>query len=861
MVCDQGTAPTRGHRAFPGARLWAASLLAGLTLVACDSDEPAASASDGLVADVGGGAGGVDGGGTADAGGAEACGPGRSLPDAGCCEAPTVAALGGGVCMTTGPAGCEAAAAAGDLSCQPNWCRVGSSCELDDVGCFKGLRACSPEMGHSCAAASWPSPQAEYACVPAGLDAQVGAAPMPRWCAGDPATGACAPTEVGCEPGQWPTSDGCRPVGPAWLCPPGFVEEPSGGSVPDCVPDPADCLPWAPVAGAIHVDASAPAADADGTFARPYPDLGQAVAAAPAGATLVVNAGTYGVQATATLPMTIRGSCAAQVAFVHVADTPILSLGKLGTGTVRLERAHLIAKDTGVSVQDSGLALELDRVWITGSIHYGVGSYGQTSVVSIRDTVIAGGLPASGGDLVWGVAVMSHAQVTVERLRLSRASAVVAAKEAGTPSTLRGEGLVIADAGLGFLVEGVDSAALVAMNNALIDVQTVRVDGAHDLGVLAEQYSTVLLGDTRIDATHASASPDAGHGVKARNATVGLRGVSVRGSDRAGLVVGPDSTLTAVGSVIEGLAGSGHAPAGADLVVGSPASATLRASRIDGPAAVGVLVGGPGAQLVATGVLIGGTGSGDDAAPPARIGVQVSDGGAVDLWGSAVRGAAAVGVLIADGGTLRAMGTTFEPEAPGGAMTRGIELRGADSSATIVGSRIRGGGESGVRVAGGAALKVVGTIIEGSPAGTALTGLSGAKLDLEASSVGAGAGTALRMAGGDLAARHVVVGGAVTTNEQTGDGAIIDEGATMSLERASVLGNHRSGIVAKQGSTTVLQSSVVTGNLVGVVSDDGANVNLEEAAVFGNAGDLDPTPPLAVPAVPQSDTPIVELGL
>ncbi|MBW2459571.1 MAG: hypothetical protein JRI68_34070, partial [Deltaproteobacteria bacterium] len=88
---------------------------------------------------------------------------------------------------------------------------------------------------------------------------------------------------------------GCEPILPAETCPAGLMAVPGEDScraVMDCGQGPWGDLP---VDGSTqYVDGSYGGGDADGSEARPWPTIGQAVTAAAPGALIAVAAGSYG---------------------------------------------------------------------------------------------------------------------------------------------------------------------------------------------------------------------------------------------------------------------------------------------------------------------------------------------------------------------------------------------------------------------------------------------------------------------------------------------------------------------------------------------------------------------------------------
>src|SRR5690606_184412 len=134
-----------------------------------------------------------------------------------------------------------------------------------------------------------------------------------------------------CPPGTWPEGGACREAGVSPDgCAPGFVHDGAHGCAailadgcpagqmpvlgePGCQPI-AACGEGAwgaiPVDGAtVHVDASYAGGGSDGSAARPWTRIGEAVASAAPGALVAVAAGTYHEAVVLDRPVRLWGRC------------------------------------------------------------------------------------------------------------------------------------------------------------------------------------------------------------------------------------------------------------------------------------------------------------------------------------------------------------------------------------------------------------------------------------------------------------------------------------------------------------------------------------------------------------------------
>jgi hypothetical protein len=184
-------------------------------------------------------------------------------PDAALCAEVTG---GCGPCGLPGPDGCTPV---GVASCPDGFTRDGCGC--------------APVLSEDCGAAAIPA--LGGGCVPVG----------PQVC-GDgfaqAADGRCAPVLAECGADELPRLGGeCITVGVTQGCGEGTF-----GDIPD---DP----------GTVHVDPRYDGGDADGSRARPFPDLETGLRAAPSGGTVVLAAGRYVRYPAIDRPLTLRGRC------------------------------------------------------------------------------------------------------------------------------------------------------------------------------------------------------------------------------------------------------------------------------------------------------------------------------------------------------------------------------------------------------------------------------------------------------------------------------------------------------------------------------------------------------------------------
>lgn len=197
--------------------------------------------------------------------------------------------------------------------------------------------------------------------------------------------GGCDPVGVpkdGCGVGA--TSDGkggCAPILPATACKKGEYAVPGETACHLVSPCPSSKWGDAP-SSAVHVDRASTASPADGTEAKPFPTLGEAVAAAARGALIVVAEGSYEEDVAVTQPLEIRGVCPEKVevvgqlagvdhaAFWVTSDLTISGLSIRGAShAIYARRARLDAHHLWIHDVNVGVGVEQTNAVSTSQIH------------------------------------------------------------------------------------------------------------------------------------------------------------------------------------------------------------------------------------------------------------------------------------------------------------------------------------------------------------------------------------------------------------------------------------------------------------------------------------------------------------
>lgn len=734
--------PSRLGRAAPGlaggATLWLALFAA--------SCGPAGEGGPGTV---------TDGGVSADAAGAGGTCPTIAVgADGQCCATGHFWSQGDGGCLPLGPSECAAQVPGASASCSPRWCwdlrddagaACGQAASQADLCTAVGRRCTAAETAQSrgCPAGRFGEPDGCHdggstAALPRGIPGQstetsaglpeVSGPLPPRWCATPDGGGrACGAGEVGCPVGETPTP-GAAPgtchalTGVDWTCPPGFVIDGAAavdpGAIAPCKPDPADCGigKWGePPGGATplrYVDAAAKPGG-DGSQTQPHRDLAAAIAAAPAGACLLLAAGEYAAGVALTLkPLTLRGRCAAEVRLLgNDGQTTVAFSGAAASGS-RLERLTVLGPKKGVTA-DLGAEIALDRVWVK-----------DTTSVAVR---ARNGAKIKAQDVVvHRTEALQNAASPANELRFGRA---FSAESSGKLDLRR----VRMHAGRDIALAVVTGSAAV-VEEALIDqTRAEKKTGRGGWGVAVLDGSQVVLAGLRLHRNREIALYAAGKGslLDARQVAVqhtlpsdqvwqdtrGGRALHVEAGatvvldralfehnrERAVLVAGAGSTLKAadirIADTLPDLHGDSQ---GRALHVNTGGQVTLERAWLHRNRDVGAFVYEPGTLLQATDLLVQDTRPSGGAVALGR-GLIVRGGASAKLLRVRLSGNRDTGMMVNEpGSTLEATDLLIDGTLPRQADQtegRGLDI-GVSAVADLRRARISGNRSVGVLVTG-----------------------------------------------------------------------------------------------------------------------------------------------------------------
>lgn len=594
--------------------------------------------------------------------------------------------------------------------------------------------------------------------------------------AGDPA---CAPLAIECpqelfdrDPSGW----GCRDRPAPSACT-GMTREEVGS--PRCVPI-GDCAAPFPPAGAIVVDDDFTAGQLDATHFR---TIGEAVAAAPSGATIAIEGGVYPESVSVARPVTLVGRCPERVILRGDGQNPGVRVRAISGVTVRGVSLAGYARAVDVG---AGSEVTVEDTVVTESV--GSGLFVDASRLTVRRSRIASTRVAADGRSGWNLAAGGGSTLDVE------ASAIVAGVE-GLFAASKGTVVKVRESVFARQApEGTRARAsgLLAATGARVELsRSVVRDLAGDGAVKAEEDGVVevresVLRDVRVDGSQAR-----GHGAVAiAGGKIVLLGVTLLRAESIGLSSqGTGSRIEARGLALRGPVAS-NARVTEDLRVESE-RAGFALQAID-------------------------------------RGSALLDGAALlDTWGFAA--------YVQAGGSLEAKGTYVEAVRPlrssaGLGFGVAVTVNGEGTKAKLDRFTVTGGtlaaisaGNKGVIEGDRVLLRDVGEVAAlGTGAGLSVGTGGKATLDRSAIVGAAGVGVlAVRGAGAGVTLTRTVIRGTKVAQLGFGHAVAIGVDTTARLDRSFVLGSGATGL-AVAGGAAVIARTTFGSNPVALHVQDGS---------------------------------------
>ncbi|HEY3450347.1 MAG TPA: hypothetical protein VGK67_28595 [Myxococcales bacterium] len=693
----------------------------------------------------------------------------------------------------------------------------------------------------------------------------------------------------------------CQPVG--WTdCGAGFAPEPSGWGCHEVLPASAcqgatlevlgepecqplgDCgAPFPPAEATHFVDAAYADGQVDGTHFR---TISESLVAAPAGAVIAVESGTYLERLAVTVPVTVVGRCAEKVIVdgSQVGKSGILNRGVVGVevrgltlrkhvfgvsvsvgGTLKLEESVLEANaDCGVSVHDAPSAVTLSRVAIRGTVVNAAGQHGYgMQVISgakaqLNDVVLQAN---HGVGLIMGAAAADGTPAQVQAAGLAVRKTVFATSLDTTAVVVISGGRLTLDRGA--VVDNPSTGLFVrdAQSQATLTHTIIRGttwDGVQGLGVVAQGGGSLSLDSCGLLGNEGGAllSDEAGSQVTlARSLVVGASASG--GGIGSGLSVNRGASLQADGVAVVRTTGygalaneggslhasrlllrenQGHVQIWSAAIVGGAARLDLDASALVANQGRGLTVQEGGASTL-NGTIVRGT-TELDASTTAAI--MVNPTGALEINRSALVANAVMGLQVSYHGGAPATAkaadlvvrqTACSAQGNAGAGLAVFEGPFELSRALLLENHEIGvwlGTNSDTRLSNVVVLRTLANSSSRFGLGIACDRVTGLTVE-DSAVVDARVAGMFLLSGGTTSVRRTLVSGVVPESDgRLGAGLFLLRGAAARLEE-SELSSSTLGLVVDESSLAVA-GSVVRGNDVGLqVQHESVLSEVEEA--------------------------------
>jgi len=614
-----------------------------------------------------------------------------------------------------------------------------------------------------------------------------------------------------------------------------------------CVPV-GDCNAAFPPAGATYfVDDSYTAGQVDQTH---FATIQAAVAAAPSGATIAIDEGTYSGTVSLSKTVSLVGRCAAKVKLNGAgATTPGLEIARKIQASIR----GITVADFEVGVSAGGGAdVMIDELVIQENRRLGILGSDAGTRVQAKDVVVRRTLPDASGRFGHGAASGFEADMTIEDSAITGSSEIGAGAQKDGRITVRRtvvagvaqrEGNGAYGWGIGTQTGGhatvVESAIFDTFAGGVVAAEAgtaVRLERSYVRGVRR--------GPTSGGGTSAAAALAQGKG-----AALDVVGSTLAGAEKHGVFVTLGATATVASSVVRDIEGS--ALDGAGIQITEDGSATLSATAIVATTVSGISSAGhleasdvviedaAGAGLAARGtakvtrlvVEDLRPGEGDGSAFSAALYVDAA--GSVEASDVIVRKARGLGVLATGSGSKLTLRRAAITETAAVEDNSGYGVAGAKGAAILLEDAvIAEAHDIGVHLADAgttATLQRV-AIVDTQPNGPegrarALNVQDGASLSLVRVLARGGAQVGLDVVGEGARAvvEDSVVAGVQATRNGFGHGVAVILGGSLVMNRSVVRDHAGIGLVFANASGSVA-GSLVRGNPVGVHTQEGVSL-------------------------------------
>lgn len=444
---------------------------------------------------------------------------------------------------------------------------------------------------------------------------------------------ACAPTFDACEgPTIAKLGGGCEPVG-VMACAPGFATDGRGGcnaTLPTtpcepgaiALPGMSSCAPIAPcgeVTGAtLFVDATS--VGGDGTRAKPFAKINEAVSAATAGAVIAVAAGTYAEDVTIDKSIRVVGVCPTQVTIRGVVAGEDLGAVMITGANASLERVSVTGPAAGVVVVSAkGVVIDSTRIFgvlngvrirkgaeaivrrtvVDGARQFGivvsgaVGRVERSHVHGTKEEIVSIGVRVNPDPVSFAPGEVTVVGSLLEKNEYANAEAV--------SSKMTIEGSVLRD---GIPVAGKYGVGVMAARNTTVKQPadlTVRasiVENNSYIGILTTDSKLLVEGSVVRDTKLEAKDKKYGRGIVVQGnvaaASASVVSSVVEGNQETGIDANGDAKLSIARSIVRDTKPNGETGTGVfgEVLNGKVAEVEIERSLFSGNAHSGVIAAG-----------------------------------------------------------------------------------------------------------------------------------------------------------------------------------------------------------------------------------------------------------------------------
>lgn len=504
--------------------------------------------------------------------------------------------------------------------------------------------------------------------------------------------------------------------------------------------------------------------------------------------------------------------------YAYASGSKVKAAGLLVDGT--RVRASDLTGGKGVVAQAGG-RLELADCRLTGNRDAGMLLDGSGAMADVSRLLIDGtrSLETS-GEQGGGAQVQLGAKLTLQQGRMT-ANHLLGLLVQGAGASVQATGLIV-DGTQGRELDGAAGYGVVVEGGGRLTLHDSRLSGNRAVGLFAiglgsEVSATQLV----VDGTRHQASDQIlGRGIVVQDkAHLSLVDTRISGNRDLGLAVGEAASAQATRLVVDGtMSLKADGSSGRGVGVGLGGHLDLQDARLSGNRGAGLTIVDKGSRCRATGLIVDGSLPQEDNGDFGR-GVEVQQGGSLELQGGHLVGNRELGLSAAEADVVRLVGTSIRDTAVNkvGWFGFGLLVGGPTGDAQVLSCALTGN-----RTAAAAFL-----LSSGSIRNSVISGTLGAAYTYEDGRRG-------------KEQPEIIIA----------DGVIVDTTTSVAIDGVLAMGNLRAGLFVRDAPGTVLTNSYVSGSLYGVVQVGQHAPVVDGCLLHGNTTNLSTSASLAAPPAP-----------